>query len=208
MGSSRNTSTATQAPRHAHQPTLSSGVAYAGKRVPTLIITLMIGGGDKTQSLARDTVFAAVMITCNGILGLSLLVGTLRRRVAVFNPEGTGAALTTIATIATLSLVLPTFTTSTPGPRYSGAQLTFAAIASLCLYGLFVTVQTVRHREHFLPVGSDGSPQEADEVLGLIKHSGWRVLASEDGPYIDVTMTLPRPLLADEAGRGPRCRTA
>src|SRR6201991_1149258 len=91
-----------------------------------LIVTLMISGGEKTQSLARDTVFAAVMITCNGILGLSLLVGALRRRFAVFNPEGTGGALAAVATIATMSLVFPTFTTSEPGPEFSTAQLTFA----------------------------------------------------------------------------------
>lgn len=81
-----------------------------------LIVTLMADGGDKTASLARDTVFAAVMITCNGIVGLSLLVGALRNRVAVFNAEGSGAALATVATLAVLSLVLPTFTTSKPGP--------------------------------------------------------------------------------------------
>lgn len=117
-----------------------------------LIVTLMADGGDKTASLARDTVFAAVMITCNGIVGVSLLVGALRNRVAVFNPEGSGAALATVATLATLSLVLPTFTTSKPGPEFSTAQLTFAAVASLALYGLFIAVQTVRHRNYFLPV--------------------------------------------------------
>ncbi len=117
-----------------------------------LIVTLMADGGDKTSSLARDTVFAAVMITCNGIVGMSLLVGALRNRVAVFNAEGSGAALATVATLAVLSLVLPTFTTSKPGPEFSTAQLTFAAVASLALYGLFVAVQTVRHRDYFLPV--------------------------------------------------------
>ncbi|MEV8532556.1 ionic transporter y4hA [Streptomyces sp. NPDC051211] len=117
-----------------------------------LIVTLMADGGDKTSSLARDTVFAAVMITCNGIVGLSLLVGSLRNRVAVFHAEGSGAALATVATLATLSLVLPTFTTSKPGPEFSAAQLTFAAVASLALYGLFIAVQTVRHRDYFLPV--------------------------------------------------------
>ncbi|MET7966957.1 ionic transporter y4hA [Micromonospora sp. NPDC005305] len=128
-----------------------------------LIVTLMISGGDKTQALARDTVFAAVMITCNGILGLSLLLGALRRRVAVFNPEGTGGALATVATLATLSLVVPTFT-SRPGPQFSPAQLTFAAVASLALYGLFVIVQTGRHRDYFLPVTQEGSiiPEDAD----------------------------------------------
>ncbi|MEU6892623.1 ionic transporter y4hA [Streptomyces sp. NPDC046557] len=122
-----------------------------------LIVTLMAGGGDKTSSLARDTVFAAVMISCNGIVGVSLLVGALRNRVAVFNAEGSGAALATVATLAVLSLVLPTFTTSKPGPQFSSAQLTFAACASLALYGLFIAVQTVRHRDYFLPVDTRGS---------------------------------------------------
>ncbi|MGN9778340.1 calcium:proton antiporter [Micromonospora sp. H33] len=128
-----------------------------------LIVTLMISGGAETQSLARDTVFAAVMITCNGILGLSLLLGALRRRVAVFNSEGTGGALATVATLAVLSLVVPSFTTSRPGPEFSPAQLTFAAVASLALYGLFVMVQTGRHRDYFLPVTAEGGPVEAEE---------------------------------------------
>ncbi|MER5928772.1 ionic transporter y4hA [Streptomyces sp. NPDC002054] len=128
-----------------------------------LIVTLMAGGeGDKTSSLARDTVFAAVMITCNGIVGLSLLVGALRNRVAVFNAEGSGAALATVATLATLSLVLPTFTTTKPGPEFSTAQLTFAAVASLALYGLFVAVQTIRHRDYFLPVDTGSAAQSGD----------------------------------------------
>ncbi|MFE8959870.1 calcium:proton antiporter [Streptomyces iakyrus] len=117
-----------------------------------LIVTLMIDGGDKSATLARDTVFAAVMITCNGIVGLCLLVASLRHGTAVFNPEGTGAALATVATLATLSLVLPTFTTSKPGPEFSTVQLTFAALSSLILYGLFVTTQTRRHRDYFLPI--------------------------------------------------------
>ncbi|MFF4105638.1 calcium:proton antiporter [Streptomyces sp. NPDC001903] len=125
-----------------------------------LIVTLMADGGDKTASLARDTVFAAVMITCNGIVGLSLLVGALRNRVAVFNAEGSGAALATVATLAVLSLVLPTFTTSKPGPEFSTAQLAFAAVASLALYGLFIAVQTVRHRDYFLPVATGAGAEK------------------------------------------------
>jgi len=129
-----------------------------------LIVTLMITGhDDKTQSLARDTVFAAVMITCNGILGLSLLVATARRHVAVFNAEGTGGALATVATLATLSLVLPSVTTSRSGPEFSTSQLTFAALASLALYGLFVTVQTGRHRDYFLPVTRTGELIEEEQ---------------------------------------------
>jgi Ca2+:H+ antiporter len=127
-----------------------------------LIVTLMVSGKDsETATLARDTVFAAVMITCNGILGLSLLVGTLRTRFAEFNAEGTATALATVSTLATLTLVLPTFTTSRPGPEFSGAQLAFAAVASLALYGLFVFVQTVRHRDYFLPSGAAADDAEA-----------------------------------------------
>ena len=126
-----------------------------------LIVTLMISGGEGTASLARDTVFAATMITCNGILGLSILVGSLHHGLVVFNKEGTGSALATVTAVATLCLVLPTFTTAQPGPQFSPGQLAFAAIASLVLYGLFVVTQTGRHRDFFLPIGSDGEPIES-----------------------------------------------
>ncbi|MER5480562.1 ionic transporter y4hA [Streptomyces sp. NPDC002734] len=121
-----------------------------------LIVMLMAGGGEQSTTLARDTVFAAVMITLNGITGISLLVASLRHRTAIFNPEGTGAALATVATLATLSLVLPNFTASVPGPEFSGAQLVFAAVAALVLYGLYVATQTRRHRDYFLPVTREG----------------------------------------------------
>ncbi len=117
-----------------------------------LIVTLTVSGGPETASLARDTAFAAVMITTNGIVGAALLVGAVRYGVTLFNAEGSGAALATVATLATLSLVLPTFTMSEPGPYFSPGQLTFAAIASLALYVMFVLTQTVRHRDFFLPV--------------------------------------------------------
>jgi Ca2+:H+ antiporter len=118
-----------------------------------LILTLMLSGGGKdTSSLARDTVFAAVMISCNGIVGIALLVGALRHHLANFNPEGTGSALATVITLASVTLVLPRFTTSAPGPEFSSSQLAFAAVASLALYALFVFTQTVRHRDFFLPV--------------------------------------------------------
>jgi Ca2+:H+ antiporter len=128
-----------------------------------LIVTLMVSGGPQTASLARDTVFAAVMITANGIVGLCLLVGAVRYGLAVFNAEGTGAALATVATLATMSLVLPTFTTSRPGPEFSPAQLGFAAAVSLLLYVIFVVTQTVRHRDFFLPVVDNGAATTAEE---------------------------------------------
>jgi Ca2+:H+ antiporter len=128
-----------------------------------LIVTLMVAGGPGTATLARDTVFAAVMITCNGIVGLSLLLGARRYGLAVFNAEGSGAALATVATVATLSLVLPTFTTSRPGPEFSGSQLVFAAVASLVLYAAFVLTQTVRHRDFFLPLSATETVDTVEE---------------------------------------------
>ena len=121
-----------------------------------LIITLMTSGGEKSATLARDTVFAAAMITTTGIVGLSLLIGSLRYGVTLFNAEGSGALLATVTTLATLSLVLPTFTTSHPGPEFTPSQLMFAAVASLGLYVVFVFTQTMRHRNFFLPVAQEG----------------------------------------------------
>jgi Ca2+:H+ antiporter len=134
-----------------------------------LIVTLMVAGGKDTGTLARDTVFAAVMITANGVVGLSLLTVTLHHRVATFNAEGTATALATVATLATLTLVLPTFTTSRPGAEFSGSQLAFAAVASLALYGLFVFVQTVRHRDYFVPEDEEHAeaPSDRETLLSL-----------------------------------------
>ncbi|WP_018155849.1 calcium:proton antiporter [Demetria terragena] len=125
-----------------------------------LILTLMLSGGDAASTLARDTVFAAVMITTNGILGLALLAGALRHGIVHFNAEGTGSALACVATLATLCLVLPRFTTAAPGPEFSGSQLAFAAVASLAVYVMFVLTQTGRHRDFFLPVPLGNSPDK------------------------------------------------
>ncbi|CCH30800.1 ionic transporter y4hA [Actinosynnema sp. NPDC047251] len=142
-----------------------------------LIVTMMISGGPDTASLARDTVFAAVMITTNGIVGLSLLVGAFRYGVTLFNPEGSGAALATVATLATLCLVLPTFTASTPGPEFSTSQLAFAAVASIALYATFVLTQTVRHRDFFLPVTADGEPDAEEHASPPSTKETWISLA-------------------------------
>ncbi len=124
----------------------------------TLIVTLMIGTA--SPSLARDTVFAAIMIACNGVVGLCLLAGGVRHHEQGFQVQGASAALAVLAALTTLSLILPNVTTSVPGPVFSTSQLAFAGTVSLVLYGSFVFVQTVRHRDDFLPVegGSVESP--------------------------------------------------
>ncbi len=116
-----------------------------------LIVSLMISGGAATTALARDTVFAAVMIILNGMVGLCILLGAQRHHEQTFTLAGVSASLATLAAIVTLTLVLPNYTLTTPGPFYSASQLGFIAVISLVLYGTFVLVQTVRHRDYFLP---------------------------------------------------------
>lgn len=120
-----------------------------------VIVMLMAGGGPGAPTYARDTVFAAVMITLNGIVGVSLWVGAIRHRLVSFNASGSGSALATVITLAGVCLVLPGFTVSAHGLEYSVSQLAFAALASLALYGGFVVTQTVRHRDFFVPVAAD-----------------------------------------------------
>ncbi|WP_033075319.1 calcium:proton antiporter [Sphingopyxis sp. MWB1] len=120
-----------------------------------LILTLMQAEPEKTEALARDTVFAAVMVIINLLMGLCLLVGSLRHHEQRFQRTGIGAALATLTVLTVVSLVLPNFTSSAPGPRYTNDQLAFVAAASLILYATFALVQTVRHRYYFLPDAED-----------------------------------------------------
>jgi len=116
-----------------------------------MIVVLLLEDPEGSANLPRDTVFAALMITTNGMVGAALLVKTLRRKVATFNPEGVGGALATLAVLSVMSFVLPSVTTSAPGQTYSDTQLTFAALASVLLYATFIGVQTIRHRDYFIP---------------------------------------------------------
>jgi Ca2+:H+ antiporter len=133
-----------------------------------LIVMLMTSGGEGTSRYARDTVFAAVMITLNGIVGISLLVGALKHHLVSFNASGTGSAVATVIALAGVTMVLPRFTTSAEGGAYSPSQLAFAAIVSLALYASFVFTQTVRHRDFFLPVSRD----DLGRVTGLLDLDG------------------------------------
>ena len=118
-----------------------------------LIVSVMITGAGDSSGLARDTIFAAVMIVCNGIVGLCLLGGGLRHREQDFQVQGANAALSVLIALTSLSMVFPNVTTSTTGRTYSMSQLIFAGVVSLALYGSFLFVQTIRHRNYFLPGG-------------------------------------------------------
>lgn len=137
--------------------TLVLAVAVTAIEV-ALIVSLMLAGGAGAAGLARDTVYAAVMIILNGMVGLCLLAGGTRHHEQRFGLLGVSAALATLTAIAVLTMLLPNYTTTTPGPDYSAGQLAFVATVSALLYGCFVLVQTVRHRDYFLP-----EPAAADE---------------------------------------------
>jgi len=140
-----------------------------------LIVVLMLAGGPSTAALARDTVFAAVMIILNGIIGLCLLLGASRHGEQSFGRYGVNASLATLAAIVVLTLVLPNYTTSTPGPVYSASQLGFVAVISLVLYGTFVLVQTVQHRDYFLP--PPGTTDEETHAPPPTNRTAWQSLA-------------------------------
>jgi len=119
----------------------------------SLIVSLMLAGGEDKAVLARDTVYATVMIICNGVIGFCMLMGGLRHREQTFRIEGAGPEFAALVALATLVLVLPAFTTTAPGPVYSSGQLIFAGLCSFLLWSVFAFSQTVRHRDYFLPPG-------------------------------------------------------
>jgi Ca2+:H+ antiporter len=131
-----------------------------------LIVAMMAGGGAAQTALARDTIFSTLMIVGNGVVGLCVVIGSLRHGEPAFRATGAQAAFSTLIAMTTLTLVLPTFTISSPGPTYTGAQLTFAAAMSLLLWVAYVAVQTLRHREHFLPAG-EAPPAKASAGAGV-----------------------------------------
>jgi Ca2+:H+ antiporter len=113
-----------------------------------LIISLMLSGDGPVPTLVRDTVFAAVMIIITGMVGLCLLSGALSHGEQTFTRRGVSAALATLTALSVLTLVLPNFTTSAPGGAYSMLQLAFVGFVSLVLYGAFVFIQTIKHRDY------------------------------------------------------------
>ena len=126
-----------------------------------LIASLMLAGGAEASGLARDTVFAAVMIILNGIIGLCLLTGGAKHREQSFSLDGVSAALVALATIVILTLVFPNYTITTPGPYYSPGQLILIAVVSLVMYAAFVFTQTTLHRGYFLNDVQDAEQRAA-----------------------------------------------
>ena len=124
-----------------------------------VIATIMIG--DKSApTLARDTVFAVVMIVCNGMVGLCILAGGLRYSEQEFQVSGAKIYLSVLIVLSTMTLILPNYTLTTPGPLFSALQLAFVSVITMILYGLFLYTQTVLHRDYFISddEDDDGTP--------------------------------------------------
>lgn len=129
----------------------------------SLILSIMLAGAPGSEVVARDTVYATVMIVLNGIVGVCLVLGGVRHREQLFGTDATAAALSALGTLAVITLILPNFTRAEAGPYYSASQLIVVALVSVALYGVFLFVQTVSHRTYFLEatpphaVDDDGS---------------------------------------------------
>lgn len=121
----------------------------------SLIIAMMFAGHEGAEFIARDAVFATVMIVVNGVIGLCIFMGGFKHHEMSFRNEGTNSALAVLTALATFILVMPMVTTSTPGPDFTRSQLAFAGVASFALYGAFIFFQTVSHRDYYLPKAED-----------------------------------------------------
>ncbi|GGC59748.1 calcium:proton antiporter [Chelatococcus reniformis] len=128
-----------------------------------LIVSIMVSGAAGSDQVARDTVFSAVMIVLNGVVGMCLILGGQRHHEQSFQLHGAAAALGVLGVLATMVLVMPNYTLATPGPEFSVPQLLFVAAVSLALYIVFVFVQTIRHRDYFLDAESDTA--DASDVI-------------------------------------------
>ena len=115
-----------------------------------LIATIMLGEKEVMTTLARDTVFAVVMIVCNGLVGICILAGGLRYREQDVQVSGSNIYLSVLAVLATITLIEPSYTATTPGPIYSWGQLGFVSVVTILLYGVFLYTQTIRHRDYFV----------------------------------------------------------
>lgn len=136
----------------------------------SLIIAMMLAGHEGSEYIARDAVFATVMIVINGVVGLCIFMGGLKHHEMSFRNEGTNSALGVLTAMATFILVMPMVTTSTPGPDFTKSQLAFAGIACFALYGAFLFFQTVSHRDYYLPQAENkkvDSSTHADKPTNL-----------------------------------------
>jgi len=134
----------------------------------SLIVSLMVAGGEHATTYARDTVFAAIMLILNGILGICIWIGGVKYREQFFARTSATTYLVSLVAILVMTLILPNFTTSKHGPYYTHSQLIFVSFACLVIYSTFLMVQTVRHRNYFITEEKEGE-EESYEKPDLTK---------------------------------------
>jgi Ca2+:H+ antiporter len=195
-----------------------------------LVLSMMLAGGENAATVPRDTIYSAVMIICNGVVGICLLVGGLHHREQLFRIEGTGSGLAAL-------VVMSTLTTSAPSGSYTASQLLFVAAGSLVLWLVFVFIQTVRHRDYFLPaVGAEDESVHAPPpgtrealisfalllvalvaVVGLAKLlspslerlvNHWQAPVAVVGTLIAIIVLAPETWAAIRAARADRLQTS
>lgn len=188
--------------RHADHLAARMGEPY-GTLILTLAVTFievmsisaMSGHGQDNPALVRDTIFAVVMILLNGMVGISLLLGAWRHREQQYNLQGANAYLGAIIPLTVLSLILPNFTRTAPGPTLSTGQEIFVALVSIGLYATFLAVQTVRHRSYFALAERDDVVDEADHAAGAghpLRHAA--LLIAYMAPLVFLAEELGRPV--------------
>jgi Ca2+:H+ antiporter len=136
----------------------------------SIIVSLMMTGGAGADTYARDTLFAAVMLILNGILGISMLVGTIKFKEQIFETKSVTIALVGLVSILVFALILPNFTTSVAGPTYSDPQLIAVGISCLLIYAAFIFTQTVRHRQYFLThdTGEEKAVTKTEAIISVV----------------------------------------
>ncbi len=162
-----------------------------------LIATIMLGEQAAT-TLARDTVFAVIMIVCNGLVGVCILAGGLRYNEQDIQVSGSSVYLSVLSVLSTITLIMPNFTLTTPGPVYSEGQLGFVSFGTILLYAVFLYTQTIRHRDYFVVAPSDAGDQPKSSkrlpalslALLLISLLGVVLLAKKFSQVVDATAAL------------------
>ncbi len=132
--------------------------------IEVALISAVMLGSKAVPTLGRDTMFAVLMIVLNGVVGLGLLVGGLRHHQQSFNLQGASAYLAVTIPLAVIALVLPNFTTSSSGGTLSAAQSVLFSLLTIILYGLFLWLQTGRHRGFFQPAGTVAEVEDASPL--------------------------------------------
>ena len=141
-------------------------LTFAITAIEVMMIAAVMLTGPPVSSLARDTMFAVIMIVFNGMAGLTLLLGGLRYHEQTYNLQGANSFLAVIVPLAVIGLVLPNFTESSPGPTLSATHEVFLIFMSIGLYGVFLAIQTLRHRHYFLgPDEQDDGPRGQPEMI-------------------------------------------